>query len=333
MPAASREHVKHHRNWHLCVQMPSASSHPFNGKIAKIIFGASRLGDSRRNYALLDQIYSAGGDTFDTARTYAGGLSEECLGSWRRSRGLSRRVTIITKGGHPASGRSRLTRRHLRSDIEASLRALGGDALDLFLLHRDDPGTSPADVIEILNDFRNVGLIRKFGVSNWAADRIAEAQRHAAAKGMQAFTASSVHLGLAVWKRAPWDGCRSLTAAPGVADRPWYRANDLPLLAWSSLAGGFFSGRELEPCPDGTNVYHSPENLQRLGRVEFLARRLGASVAQIALAYVLQQFREVHAIVSCSDPDHFKSNIAACRIALTEPQMRWLNLEIDGVAP
>lgn len=306
--------------------------------LSRIIVGTAGLHFQRDHERYLDRINELGCTVFDTARSYGDGAAESMLGVWLKKRRLRHRVTLVSKGGHPSRDRSRLGRADLWNDLTASLRALRTDVIDIYLLHRDDLTVPVIDVLETLNAMVDKGCVRKFGVSNWTAARIEEAQTAALANGMRNFSVSSPQYSLAEWKRAPWPGCVTVTGESKRQEREWYSATELPLFAWSSLAGGFMS--ELDPevrfqgklsfsekaCAD---VYDSPANRERWKRAARLAVEIQSSTAGVALAWVLNQRMNVHAIVSSSTSAHLAANLRAGSIKLSANETAWLNLESD----
>jgi aryl-alcohol dehydrogenase-like predicted oxidoreductase len=317
---------------------PRAESAGSGQPLSRIILGTAWLHfqpDHERN---LDTIYELGCTVFDTARSYGDGAAESMLGAWLRTRGLRHRVTLASKGGHPSPGRSRLGRADLWNDLTASLLALRTDVIDIYFLHRDDVTVPVIDVLETLNAMVDKGHVKKFGVSNWTAARIAEAQDAALANGMRGFSVSSPQYSLAEWKRAPWPGCVTVAGESKRPEREWYSATQLPLFAWSSLAGGFMSGLDPEvrfqaklsfPEKACADIYDSPANRERWRRAARVAGEMQSSTPCVALAYVLNQTMNVHAIVSSSASAHLAANLKAASIKLSANETAWLNLESD----
>jgi aryl-alcohol dehydrogenase-like predicted oxidoreductase len=307
--------------------------------LSKIVYGTAHLIDIPKHRQLLDAIYGLGCTTFDTARIYNQGQAEACLGRWIRERHLQSKVIVVTKCGHPSTY-SRLNRSELTKDIDASRAALGMESLDLILLHRDDPAIPAGELVECLNEMMDSGKVRAFGVSNWCVKRIAEAQNYAESKGLRRPCVSSSHFSLAPWNREPWQGCVSVAGPFNKYEREWYLETQFPLLAWSSLASGFLSEKVVTVAPACRNsrlvqhavsVYLSPQNLRRRERSRMLAARKNATVAQIALAYVLNDGMNTLAVVSSSNAGHFGENSRALEICISESERRWLNLESDQI--
>ena len=289
------------------------------------------------SFALLDAVFALGCNAFDTALVYGNGDSERTLGKWVNDRAIRDKVVIITKGAHP-SDRNRVTPADITSDIARSLENLRTDCIDLYLLHRDDPSVPVGPTLESLNEHRAAGRIRAFGGSNWSHQRLAEAADYARSHRLVPFAVSSPNFSLAEQVKPPWAGCVSLTgpgAAPALA---WYAQSQTPLLAWSSLAGGFFSGRfrpdNLDQFQDYldklcVSSYCTPENFTRLDRARTLASEKGLSPAQVALAFVLSQPMNLFALTGCRSGDEFAQNLSALDVKLDAAQLDWLDLKTD----
>lgn len=308
--------------------------------IARLVQGTVRVSskDRDRSFALLDAVFALGGNTFDTAHVYANGDSERTLGRWIHERGVREQVVILTKGAHPNPDRARVTPFDITSDLYDSLARLNVDYIDLYLLHRDDPRVPVGPLIETLTGHQRAGRIRAFGGSNWSHARLQEANAYAAAHGLSPFAASSPNFSLAEQVQPPWPGCLSLSGPAGEAARAWYTQTHMPLFTWSSLAGGFFSGRfrrdNLASFTDYLDVvcvqaYGYEANFRRLDRALKLAVEKGLTLPQIALAYVLNQPANIFALVGCQTGDEFKANCEASAVMLTPEEMAWLELRSD----
>lgn len=285
------------------------------------------------SFGLLDDILALGGNTFDAAHIYGNGDNERTLGRWLHARGVREQVVVITKGAHHNQDRRRVTPFDITSDLYDSLARLGTDYIDLYLLHRDDPAVPAGPIVEVLNEHLAAGRIHAFGGSNWSDARIKEANDYAAARGLTPFAVASPHFSLAVQVEEPWENCISLTGDKGAGARRFYADNGMPLLTWSSLAGGFFSGRFR---PDNLDTfteyldrlcvksYCYPDNFARLGRVKELADVRGASVAQVAMAYVMAQPFNVFPLVGCANAEEYAANAVALDLALTAAEVHWL---------
>jgi aryl-alcohol dehydrogenase-like predicted oxidoreductase len=297
-------------------------------------FGTRVAGDDALR--LLEGFLAAGGNFVDTAHCYSfwvpeGGLgaSERQLGECLRRLGCRDQVVIATKGGHPDGGKDYpredlyLSPVVVACDLDESFERLDIDAIDLYLLHRDDPRVPVGEVIEMLNREVASGDLRYLGASNWSTERIAAANEYAAAHDLRGFCVSQVHWSLAEpkWDIGPDPTMRHVTAA----DAAWHEASGLPVMAYSASAGGYFAGRE-----GAEGGYGTPTNAARRERARELAAELGATPTQVALAYLLGQPFPVYPIVGALDQAHLAEAMGAADIELDPEQVRWLR---DGDRP
>jgi aryl-alcohol dehydrogenase-like predicted oxidoreductase len=312
--------------------------------VSRLIQGTVFIVSSERapaSFALLDAVFEMGCNTFDMAHGYGGGDVERTFGRWLHESGKRDEVVVITKGAHPNIDRWRVTPHDITSDLFDSLARLKIDTIDLYLLHRDDVNVPVGPLMDVLNEHHAAGRIRAFGGSNWTHERLQEANEYAAKHNLVPFVASSPQFSLAEQHQAPWRGCISVGGAAGAGAREWYTRNQMPLLTWSSLAGGFFSGRfrrnnldTFKEYADTTTVmaYAAEDNFERLDRAEKLAKDKGVTLPQIALAYVTHQSMNMFALVGSQTADEFRMNLEAQALALTPDEIAWLETgEPQGV--
>ena len=309
--------------------------------VARLLQGTVMLTADNRddNFRLLDACYEKGFNTFDCAHGYGAGVCETELGAWIAKRGLRDQVVILTKCAHPYQGEpDRVRPEFIRSDLAESLERLQTDYVELFLLHRDSRDYPVGEIVDVLNEFKDAGKIGAFGGSNWLGDRVKAANDYAAANGKTPFTVSSPQFSVAEMIHPPWEGCTSVSGEQGEADRAYYNENEISLFTWSSLAGGFMTGKFTrdnldsfdnywDTNPIGAYAYES--NFQRLDRVLELAADKGASPAQIAVAYVLSSNPRYHAIVANWQADEIAINAAAAAIQLSADEIAWLEMKTE----
>ena len=306
-----------------------------NKPVSRVVLGTMivTIAEKERSFALLDAACEAGINAVDVAHVYGGGQSERCVGAWLREHGVRETFVIITKGCHPNQDRKRVTPFDLAADLHDSLARLQTDYIDVYLLHRDDPSVPVGPIVRALNEHHRKGRIRAFGGSNWSHQRIQEANDYARKHGLVPFTASSPNFGLAEQVEDPWGpGCETISG-PGKAEaRAWYRRNRMPVLAYSSLGRGLFSGRmtrdNFKEISDGAcaRAYCHEVNFQRLDRARQLAAERGVNVTQIALAYVLQQPLKTFALVGAASKEECVANAAAVEIKLSAKELAWLDM-------
>ncbi|NLE44789.1 MAG: aldo/keto reductase [Chloroflexi bacterium] len=311
-------------------------------RVARLLLGTMIVttDDLERSFDLLDGVFALGGNAFDTAHVYAGGKSERGLGLWMQARGNREQVVIVSKGCHHNADRSRVTPFDLAADLHDSLARLQTDYVDVYLLHRDNADYPVGPIVEALNEHHAAGRVRAFGGSNWRHERIAEANAYAVAHGLIPFTVSSPNYGLADQVKDPWGpGCVTLSGPDHRDARAWYQGNQMPVVAYSSLARGFFSGRvtrdnfeDVKETLDGACqlAYCHPVNFERLDRAIALADERGVTVPQIALAFIIGSPLNVFPIVGAVSAAEFQQNIEAFDLALTSAERKWLDLESDS---
>jgi aryl-alcohol dehydrogenase-like predicted oxidoreductase len=312
--------------------------------VSRLVLGTMIVnrGEREKSFALLDAAATQGITALDCAHVYAGGDSERCVGEWMQERGNRERTVIVTKGCHHNADRQRVTPWDIAADLHDSLARLKTPYVDVWLLHRDDTGVPVGPIVETLDGLRRQGKVRAYGGSNWTHTRLAEANAYAAAHGLTPFTASSPNFSLAEQVRDPWGpGCVSIGGPANTTARSWYATAGMPVLAYSSLARGLLSGRlsrtnwdEAAKILDHAahTAYAHDVNLQRLDRLHELAARRGCTVAQLALAWVLQQPIQVHALVGAASAEEIAACVQALDLRLTPAELAWLDLRAAAAA-
>jgi aryl-alcohol dehydrogenase-like predicted oxidoreductase len=308
---------------------------PLTQPVARLVQGTTMLPllSEAECFELLDAAVAHGYTTFDTAHVHGQGVAERVFGRWLVSRGLREKIVILGKGGHHNADRARVTPYDITADLHDSLVRMQVEQIDLYLLHRDDLRVPVGPLIEVLNEHQRAGKIVGFGASNWSHQRIDEANTYAAERGLQPFMASSPNFSLTEQRELPWPGCVSISGEAGSAARAWYAAASMPLFTWSSLAGGFLSGRytranaaTLTSDVDlhTLRCYGSNANFDRLERANELAAGKGVTLPQLALAYVLSQPLDCYALVGCRSAAEFRENLEASNLRLTTAEQTWL---------
>ncbi|MEM7116484.1 MAG: aldo/keto reductase [Chloroflexota bacterium] len=306
-----------------------------NKPLSRLVQGTIMCNTKEQTWSneLLDAVFKHGINTFDTAHGYGGGECERSVGAWINSRGVRDQVVILGKGCHHSQDRKRVTPYDITADLHDSLARFKTDYIDLYVLHRDDPSVPVGPIVERLHQHKEEGLIHAYGGSNWSHERVAEANAYAVEHGLTPFVASSPNFSLAYQAKEPWPDCISISGPDGTAARAWYQENEVALFTWSSLAGGFFSGRFRPDNLDSfetyldklcVEVYCFAENWERLARVEQMAAEKEVSIAQIALAYVLSQPQNIYALIACYNEAEVIDNVKAGSLQLTADELAWL---------
>jgi aryl-alcohol dehydrogenase-like predicted oxidoreductase len=194
-------------------------------------------------------------------------------------------VTILTKGAHTPDCFPGV----VRPQLLQSLDRLGTDAVDIYLLHRDNLEVPVGEFVDALHQVWEEGLTRLVGVSNWSRERLQAARAYAVSHGRCVPSVVSNQFSLAEMNAPLWAGSHSASDADW---RDWLQnEGDLTLVGWSSLARGYLVAGETNGSddPERQRVWESEINRTRRSRVEELAARRGVPAAAVAVAYVLSQ--------------------------------------------
>ena len=267
----------------------------------------------------------AGINFIDTADVYAGGRSEEITGQALKNLKIPReRVVVATKvfgETGPGANMRGATRSHIVAALQASLKRLQLDHVDLYQIHGFDPATPIEETVRALDSMVEHGQVRYVGVSNWAAWQIMKALGIAERLGLSRFESLQAYYTI-----AGRDLERELV--------PMLKGEGLGLLVWSPLAGGFLSGkygrdRQGEPGSRRIAFDFPPVNKDRafdcIDAMREIANARGISVAQIALAWLLHQPAVTSVIIGAKKPEQLADNIAATRVELGADELARLD--------
>ncbi len=239
---------------------------------SRLVLGSADLRDDAVTGRLLDRFYEAGGRALDVANVYGDGESQRAIGKWLASRGVRHELVLYGKGCHPPHCSPDV----VTAEVDKALLELGVDRLDTFMLHRDDPAAPVESFADALLAPLAAGKIGSFGVSNWTLARFGELVDYLDRIGERRPLAFSNHFSLGKMVSPTWPGCLSITRT----ELQSLAGAGHTVLAWASLAMGYFAGR------DAPN-WDCPENEARRGRARDLAERLGTTPNAVALSYVL----------------------------------------------
>ncbi|MBC7528540.1 MAG: aldo/keto reductase [Chthonomonadaceae bacterium] len=305
--------------------------------ISRIVQGTIQISDKDdEGFPLMDAAFELGINAFDTAYIYGG--KDAFLGRWMKARDLREKVVVLAKGCHHSDLRRRVTPYDIGTELHDTLARMKTDYIDLYVLHRDDPDYPVEPIVDALNGYVKEGKIRAFGGSNWTTTRLKAANDYAAGSGQLGFAASSPNFSLAEQVEEPWEDCVTISGPQNNASRAWYAENKMPLFTWSSMAGGFWSGKferdNIEHFRENGDYFEKlviksyayPQNFERLDRVKELATKRGLTVPQIALAWVLSYPLEIFALVGSATPAEMKANVAASEVKLTPEEVAFLDL-------
>jgi aryl-alcohol dehydrogenase-like predicted oxidoreductase len=283
--------------------------------------------------ALVKQAFDGGVNFIDTANVYAMGMSETLTGAAIKALGLPRHQLVVATKAHgpmsetQANGRGQ-SRYHLMNELDASLRRLQLDHIDLYQLHGYDPLTPLDDVLSTLNDMVRSGKVRYIGLCNMAAWQIMK--------------------GVGISGKNGWSRFESVQAYYTIAGRdlerevvPLLQDQQLGLMVWSPLAGGLLSGKFTADGqgPEGARrasfdfpVVDKPRAFRVVDAMRPIALQHGASVAQVALAWLLSRPAVSTVIMGAKTPAQLADNLAASDVVLTSDELYALD-EVSKLPP
>jgi predicted dehydrogenase/aryl-alcohol dehydrogenase-like predicted oxidoreductase len=291
--------------------------------ISRLIMGVDNITTMPHIFTMFDDFVERGGNTFDTAWIYGyDGACEKALGQWVKKRGVREEVVLLDKGAHTPC----CTPEHLTSQLKESLERLQSDYMDIYMMHRDNLAVPVGEFVEVLNEHLRAGRMRAFGGSNWTWERVEAFNAYAKKKGLKGFAAVSNNFSLARMVGTTWGGC---LASSEPEFRAWHLKTQMPLLAWSSQARGFFVRGDPLDRSDSELVHwwYSDDNFQRLERARQMAKKRGVPLIQIALAYVLNQPFPTFPLIGPRSLAETRTSFGALDIDLGPEDLAWLNLE------
>ena len=302
-----------------------------NLQVSPICLGGNVFGwtaDESTSYRLLDASVGAGMNFVDTADMYSrwvpghtGGESETIIGKWLKRSGKRAQIVIATKVGKDmGDGKVGLAPAYIRAAVEASLKRLQTDVIDLYQSHDDDPNTPLADTLGAYADLIRAGKVRAIGASNFTAARLTEV-----------LEVSQTH-------HLPRYEC--LQPLYNLMERPAFESeleavcveNGLGVINFFALASGFMSGKyrsdaDLSKSARGQGVkkYLNPRGLRVLDALDAVAQRMGATPAQVALAWQSARPGITAPIASATSLVQLEGLLAAARLRLDAEAIRLID--------
>lgn len=289
--------------------------------IAPLVFGGNVFGwtaDKKTSFDLLDRFVDAGFNTVDTANVYSnwvpgnsGGESEAIIGEWMKSRGARDKMIIITKVGGDMGGGKNLKPANIAEAVEASLKRLQVDAIDVYLSHWPDPATPHAESLAAYDKLLKAGKIKSIGASNYDANQLRAALDTAKADGLPRYDVLQPEYNL--YDRASYDG----------ALRDLCMAEEIGVITYFSLARGFLSGKYRSEADlgqsqrgSGVKAYLNPRGYRILEALDAVAAKHGAKQAEVAVAWVIARAGVTAPIASATSLQQLESLIKAASLNL-----------------
>lgn len=300
-------------------------------KVSRICLGTMTYGSRAWRSWVLDEdearpffarALEAGINFFDTADMYSLGRSEEVLGKAMRELAPRDRIIIATKVFFPMNDDSNargLSRKHIFDAIDASLRRLGTDYVDLYQIHRFDPDTQIEETLEALDAVVRSGKVRYIGASSMYAWQFAKMLAASDRRGWARFATMQNHYNL-VYREEE----REMI--------PLCRSEGIGIIPWSPLARGFLTGTRKRGAKQGATtrekddpfarqLYYTESDFDVVDRVVEIAKGRDIAPAQVALAWLLAKPGVVAPIVGATSLEHLEDAIAAVGLDLTPEEI------------
>ncbi|KAH6716978.1 NADP-dependent oxidoreductase domain-containing protein [Leptodontidium sp. MPI-SDFR-AT-0119] len=305
-------------------------------RVSPLCLGAMNFGDAWKQamgecskettFEILDYFFEQGGNFIDTANAYQGGESEQWIGEWMATRENREQIILATKyttlytsgKGAMNSNFSGNHSKSLKNSINASLKKLGTDYIDLFFVHWWDFTTSIPELMQSLNHLVAAGKILYLGISDTPAWVVVKANCYAREHGLTPF---SVYQGK--WNAATRDFERDIL--------PMCESEGMGIAPWGVLGSGDFKtpDQREKDAGEGRKMFPPEEkNALVAGKLDEIARRKGTVLTSVALAYIMHKYPYVYPIIGGRKLSHLKGNIEALSIELTDEEID----EIEGVA-
>ena len=299
--------------------------------VPPLMFGCNVLGwtaDEATSFKLLDRLMEAGLNALDTADTYSrwvpghhGGESEAVIGRWLKARGGRDGVIVATKVGmQMGSGDQGLSRGWIEQEVEASLKRLQTDYIDLYQAHKDDQETPLDETLEAFGRLVRDGKVRAIGASNYTAPRLKEALETSEKLGVPRYETLQPHYNLV--ERPAYE--------PDL--EPLCRAEQLGVIPYFSLAAGFLTGKyrseaDLAKSPRGQGVakYLNDKGHKVLAALDEAAGRLHATPGQAAIAWLIARPGITAPIASATSLDQLEDLVKAAHLKLDPETVKALD--------
>ncbi|MDO8900080.1 MAG: aldo/keto reductase [Phenylobacterium sp.] len=299
-------------------------------KIAPLMLGTNVFGwtaDEKTSFSILDAFVDAGFNAVDTADVYSrwspagAGASETVIGNWLAQGGRRDRIVLATKvGSEMGEGMKGLSAAYIEQAVEASLKRLKTDVIDLYQSHRDDPNTPQDETAEAYARLIKAGKVRAVGSSNFSAERLKSAVEAAAGVGAPRYESEQPLYNL--YDRAGFEGAlQQLCLDEEIGVIPFY-----------GLASGFLTGKyrteaDLGKSPrgGGAKKYMTPRGMQILGALDEVAGGHGATPAQVALAWVMAQPGLTATIASATSVAQLQELMGAAELSLSAEDLKALD--------
>jgi aryl-alcohol dehydrogenase-like predicted oxidoreductase len=303
--------------------------------LGAMMFGAWGNPDHDESIRVIHHALDAGINFVDTADVYskwvpghAGGESEAIIGKWLRQSGKRDRIVLATKVGKPmGEGQSGLSKAYIKRAVEASLRRLQTDVIDLYQSHDDDRSTPLEETLGAFAELIEAGKVRAIGASNYGADRLAEALAVSRANGLPRYESLQPLYNLV--ERAAYEEALEKVCVE----------HGLGVVNFYALASGFLTGKYRSSADlgksargGGAKKYLNEHGLAVLGALDAVAETLGTTPGQVALAWEMARPSITAPIASATSLAQLDELVAATRLVLDAPSLAMID-RVSGEAP
>jgi len=286
--------------------------------------------DENTSFAILDRFVDLGFNLVDTANVYSawadghtGGESETIIGKWLEKSGKRDRVLIATKVGLPLQGEQGLKPAQIEKHVEASLKRLRTDRIDLYQTHKDDPETPVEESLEALARLVKAGKVRAIGASQYGPERLRESMEASKRLGLPRYETLQPELNL--YDRANFQSKL----------QPVAQEFGLAVIPFFGLAKGFLSGKyrkladtEGRPRAAGLKRYFDDRGMRILAALDAVGQRIGATPAQVSIAWIMAQPTVAAPIVSATSVAQLDEIAKAAQVKLDREALA----ELDGAS-
>jgi aryl-alcohol dehydrogenase-like predicted oxidoreductase len=296
-------------------------------KVSQICLGTNNFGGQvceKDSIEIINKALDCGINVLDTADVYTGGKSEEIIG--RAVRGRRDEVVIATKVGFgtgPGPNQGGLSRKHVLSQVEHSLKSLQTDFIDIYYLHRFDPETPLEETLRTFNGLVREGKVRYIACSNFTAWQMAEAHEICEIHDLEKLVAAQPPYNL-------------LQRDIEKDILPYCQREGLGVLTYTPLMGGFLTGKysRTSPPPAGSRYQYNPRFWERVNKesnftvleqIESVADDVGVPMFKLAIAWILKNPIVTAPIVGASSTEQVEENCQTVEINVDDETYRRLN--------
>jgi aryl-alcohol dehydrogenase-like predicted oxidoreductase len=307
--------------------------------LGAMTFGRENEASESDSHAMMDQFVARGGNFIDTANVYSTGVSEQIVGTWLKNQRRDDLV-IATKVRFPMGDNPNdlgLSRKHILNSVEASLRRLQTDYIDLYQVHCWDPRTPLAETLSTLNDLVRRGLVRYLGASNFSGWQLQRAIDLSRESKWEPFVCLQPQYNL-LCRSTEWELV------------PLSLAEGLGIIPWSPLRGGWLSGkfhRGMVAPPSGSRIeiaeqrdwgekwsaYNNEQTWHLLDELHAVAKAAGRTPAQTAINWLLRKPGVTAPIIGARRIDQLETNLGSVGWTLTDDQIARLDAASDVSLP